>query len=85
MVLPPFADMYESCSLKDMPTCEEEYVKEHPVLDEQRSIVEILVNKLGQYFEGDESNTTPFVISKGLTIKGIIDGYIGVNIIIKSY
>lgn len=53
-------------------------------LDGHESIVEVPVNELGQYFEGDESNATLPITTKGLTIKGILDGGARVSIITKK-
>ena len=50
--------MYRSHSPQAMPFHEEQHLDENPILEEQRSVVKIPINKLGQYFEGDESNFT---------------------------
>ncbi|WP_368853794.1 retropepsin-like aspartic protease [Enterobacter cloacae complex sp. GF14B] len=39
---------------------------------------------MGQYFEGDESNATIPITTKGLTVKGILDGGAGVSIVTKN-
>ena len=41
------------------------------------------LNKIGQYFEGDESNATLPITTKELIIEGIFDGGVGVSIINK--
>lgn len=61
--LPQFANMNEPDSVIGI----EEYTKQSPYLDEHESVVEVPVNELGEYFEGDESNATLPFITKGLT------------------
>ncbi|RYA73452.1 hypothetical protein DD595_24980, partial [Enterobacter cloacae complex sp. 4DZ3-17B2] len=53
-------------------------------LDGHESVIEVPINELGQYFEGDESNATLPITTKGLTIKGILDGGAGVSIVTKD-
>lgn len=68
-----------------LPTGEGKSLKENLVFDEQISILEIHINKLGHYFEGGESNATLPIIVKRLAIKGIIDVGVRVSIITKHW
>ncbi|MCO5593463.1 hypothetical protein L7F22_047477 [Adiantum nelumboides] len=62
---------------------EEEECVHDPNLDESH-VVEIPINKLGQYFEGDESNATLPITCKGITMKRILDGGAGVSIVTRN-
>ncbi|RXY03331.1 hypothetical protein DD576_29600, partial [Klebsiella pneumoniae] len=77
--LPQFAQMDGA---GEMPI-EEEHLDPQPNLDENL-VIEIPVNKLGQYFEGVESNATLPITTKGLTVKGVLDGGAGVSMVKKS-
>ncbi|RYA56905.1 retropepsin-like aspartic protease, partial [Enterobacter cloacae complex sp. CH23B] len=63
---------------------DEEHLAPPSDLAGHESVIEVPVNKLGQYFEGDESNATLPITTKGLTVKGVLDGGAGVSMVTKS-
>lgn len=81
--LPPVGDMYRSNLLKVMPTREEQLKEDNPISNEQRSIVEIPVNNLGQYFEGDDPNATLPLNYERVNCKGNLGWWHRVSIITK--
>ncbi|MCO5600115.1 hypothetical protein L7F22_054223 [Adiantum nelumboides] len=77
--LPPFAQMDRFNTTQNE---EEECV--HDLNLDESHVVEIPINKLGQYFEGDESNATLPITCKEITMKGILDGEAGIIIVTRN-
>ncbi|MCO5602784.1 hypothetical protein L7F22_056922 [Adiantum nelumboides] len=77
--LPPFAQVDGI----NNPQNEEEECVHDPNLDESH-VVEIPINNLGKYFEGDESNATLPITCEGLTMKEILDGGARVSIVTRN-
>ncbi|RYA37826.1 hypothetical protein DD606_26180 [Enterobacter cloacae complex sp. GF14B] len=78
--LPQFSHMNKPDSIMN----DEEHLAPPSDLAGHESVIEVPVNKLGQYFEGDESNATLPITTKGLTVKGVLDGGAGVSMVTKS-
>ena len=51
--------------------------------DESKSLFRLRINKLGGYFEGDDSNAVLPIVCKGNSILAVLDGGAGVSIVTK--
>lgn len=52
--------------------------------DNTKSMVQIPLNKLGQYFESDDTNATLSITAKGIIVTGALDGGARVSLISKK-